>query len=62
MWFVWILRARADICHMGCIDYLYARAQGWGKSIDAMRQIQDARDRGVDVVADVYPRARTHRV
>ena len=40
----------------GLCCHVYGRKyEGWGKSIEAMRQIQDARDRGVDVVADVYP-------
>ena len=40
----------------GLCCHVYGRKyEGWGKSIDAMRQIQDARDRGVDIVADVYP-------
>jgi len=40
----------------GLCCHVYGRKyEGWGKSIDTMRQIQDARDRGVDIVADVYP-------
>jgi N-acyl-D-amino-acid deacylase len=40
----------------GLCCHVYGRKyEGWGKSIEAMRQIQDARDRGVDIVADVYP-------
>ncbi len=40
----------------GLCCHVYGRKyEGWGKSIDAMRQIQDARDMGVDIVADVYP-------
>jgi N-acyl-D-amino-acid deacylase len=40
----------------GLCCHVYGRKyEGWGKSIEAMRQIQDARDQGVDVVADVYP-------
>ena len=40
----------------GLCCHVYGRKyEGWGKSIDAMRQIQDARDRGIDIVADVYP-------
>jgi len=40
----------------GLCCHVYGRKyEGWGKSIDAMRQIQEARDRGVDIVADIYP-------
>lgn len=40
----------------GLCCHVYGRKyEGWGKSIEAIRQIQEARDRGVDVVADVYP-------
>ncbi|MCW4037080.1 MAG: amidohydrolase family protein [Candidatus Bathyarchaeota archaeon] len=40
----------------GVCSHVYGRKyEGWGKSIEAMRQIQEARDRGVEVVADVYP-------
>jgi N-acyl-D-aspartate/D-glutamate deacylase len=40
----------------GLCCHVYGRKyEGWGKSINVMRLIQDARDRGVDVVADVYP-------
>jgi N-acyl-D-aspartate/D-glutamate deacylase len=40
----------------GLCSHVYGRKyEGWGKSIEAMRQIQEARDRGIDIVADVYP-------
>ena len=40
----------------GVCAHVYGRKyEGWGKPIEAMRQIQAARDRGVEVVADVYP-------
>jgi N-acyl-D-aspartate/D-glutamate deacylase len=40
----------------GVCAHVYGRKyEGWGKPIEAMRQIQKARDRGVEVVADVYP-------
>jgi N-acyl-D-aspartate/D-glutamate deacylase len=40
----------------GLCCHVYGRKyEGWGKSINVMRLIQDARDLGVDVVADVYP-------
>jgi len=40
----------------GLCCHVYGRKyEGWGKSIDSMRQIQEARDRGLDIVADVYP-------
>jgi N-acyl-D-aspartate/D-glutamate deacylase len=40
----------------GVCAHVYGRKyEGWGKPVEAMRQIQAARDRGVEVVADVYP-------
>jgi len=40
----------------GVCSHVYGRKyEGWGKSVDAMRQIQEARDRGVEVIADIYP-------
>ncbi|MDH5200208.1 MAG: amidohydrolase family protein [Candidatus Bathyarchaeota archaeon] len=40
----------------GVCSHVYGRKyEGWGKPVEAMRQIQEARDRGVEVVADVYP-------
>lgn len=40
----------------GVCAHVYGRKyEGWGKPIEAMRQIQAARNRGVEVVADVYP-------
>jgi len=40
----------------GIVSHLYGRKyEGWGKPFEAIRLIQQSRDRGIEVACDVYP-------